>query len=139
MGPKKILRTIESYLGLEHSTMPIIKEDRKYLRDIDAEGAMIKVKGEETIIIVKNKKNLYVLAEELTHFIDNEKSRKSPVKNDEDFFYNQALIEALGYYCSKIISPKRKPITPEKRIKKNISRKNWELLKEEYQTEIDNE
>lgn len=130
MKPTKILRTIEYHLGLKPCESPIIKEDRKYLEDIGAAGATIRMEGwKRAKILVENKKILYVVAEELTHFIDTENSKKSPVENDKDFFYNQALIEALGYYGSKIITPRRKSFRVRKRLKKNIAEKDWRALK----------
>jgi hypothetical protein len=130
MKPGKILRTIESHLGIEPCYMPNIKENRKYLKDIGAAGAIIRIEGEKRPrILVENKKTLYLLAEELTHFIDTENSKKSPVKNYRDFFYNQALIEALGYYGSKILNPRRKPFYVRKRLEKNIAEKDWGALK----------
>ena len=133
MKPTKILRTIESHLDLGLCYIPNIKEDRKYLEDIGAAGATIRIEGEKrAIILVENKKDIYVLAEELTHFIDTENAKRRPVKNDEDFFYNQALMEALGYYGSKIILPEREPFRVRKRLKKNIAEKDWESLKKAY-------
>lgn len=144
MKPKEILSTIESYLELGHSTIPIVKESRKYLKDIGAEGATIRMQGERNaIILIKNKKDPYVLAEELTHFIDTENIgmgvyKETDVKNQKDFFYNQncfydrVLMEALGYYGSKIIAPKRKPISVRKRLEKGIAKKDWKSLRKAH-------
>lgn len=130
MKPKEIFRTIESYLGLKPTSIPKIREDPKYLRGMGS-GALI-IDEEGLTIIVKNKKDLSTLAEEITHALDYQNSADPKRVYYEDRFYGQALSEALAYCTSKIVDPKRKLIHVKPKLKKHIETRNWERLKRAY-------
>lgn len=149
MKPKEILRTIESYLELKPTAMPKIKEDPKYLRGMGS-GATVKIKGEPLTIYIKKKDDLGVIAEELTHLADVRSGTPTQTKEYEDCFYGNVLIEALGYYGSKLIAPERKPINvksaelkkiiEEIKVKsklKKIKEKDWKKIRNTYQGDLD--
>ncbi|MDP2906514.1 MAG: hypothetical protein Q8O03_01090 [Nanoarchaeota archaeon] len=109
MKLKEILRTIESHLELRPIRIPRIKVDPEYLKDM-GQGATVEMEGEPTTVYLEKKDDLGVLAEELTHLADVRSGISKEVKCPKDEFYNCVLIEALGYYGSKLITPKREPI-----------------------------
>ncbi|MDP2908571.1 MAG: hypothetical protein Q8N77_02075 [Nanoarchaeota archaeon] len=136
MKPKEILRTIESHLELKPNKLPEIIENQEYLKkkDIKAETQIAKIDKEikSIKITVENKQDIIALAEELTHVIDITSSTQTRITKYEDYFYDNVLIEALGYYGSKIITPNRLPKPVRYRLKEIIKQKNWEKLKWTY-------
>lgn len=118
MKPKEVLRTIEYHLELKPTKMPKIKEDPKYLqkKGVGAEILLVK-KGKKItgrVITIENKQDTVAIAEELTHLIDFKHRVFKKTKTYENYFYDNVLMEALGYYGSKIIDSKRKPdLIPE--------------------------
>ncbi len=142
MKPNKILRTIEYHLGLKPTKMPRIKENPKYLRGM---GTAAVIQDETCLtIIVKDKNKLERIDEELTHIADVSSGPSirivkygAPVKY-EDRFYGNVLIEALGYYGSKLVMSGRKPIKiKQEGLKENIEKKEWKKLKNFYQGDLD--
>ncbi|MBM3199821.1 hypothetical protein FJZ53_02700 [Candidatus Woesearchaeota archaeon] len=142
MNPKKILRTIESYLNLKPIKMPKIEEDPKYLRGI---GTAAVIQDETGLTIkIKDKSKLERLDEEFTHIVDIVSGTPTrileydcPVKY-RNRFYDNVLIEALGYYGSKIVTPRRTPIRiKHEGLKESIERKEWKKLKDFYQGDLD--
>lgn len=137
MKPAKILRTIEDKLGLKLNSMPKIKKDPEYLKDIDASGAVI-IDEEGIKILVKDEKDTQILAEEITHLADKQSGGCKRIKSYRSVFYDQVLSEALGYYGSKLVAPERKPIKIKSKIlkklleKKDLEKKDWKKLKEAY-------
>lgn len=131
MKTKEVFRAIESYLELKPVKMPEIREDPKYLRGIGL-GALI-IDEEGITIIIKNKKDISTLTEEITHAIDYQNSTGMRiVYNFEDTFYNKVLCEALAYCTSKIVCPKRKLIDIRPKLQNQIETKKWGQLKEAY-------
>ncbi|MDP2908569.1 MAG: hypothetical protein Q8N77_02065 [Nanoarchaeota archaeon] len=134
MKPNKILRTIECHLGLKPIKMPKIKEDPKYLEGMGSGAVIIDETG--ITISVKDKKDLEVIAEELTHIADIRSGTPIEPLEYVSCFYDNVLIEALGYYGSKLITPERKPIQiREPELKKDIEEKNWGKLIGFYTTQ----
>lgn len=137
MKPAKILRTIEDKLGLKLGSMPKIKKNPEYLKDIDASGAVI-TDEEGVEILIRDEKDTKTLAEELTHLADKQSGECKRVRNYGSMFYDQVLGEALGYYGSKLVAPERKPIKIKSKIlkklleKKDLEKKDWKKLKEAY-------